>query len=226
VWNRAELKLDGGAVRSQSTLTTRTAVGTATDYQVVEEKTTEKTAENYYGRGRLDYTFSSAFFALGGVDWLRNTFAGIDSRFLIAAGIGNVWADNERVKFETDYSATYTFQSDVVENPFVKTDFPGLRLAYDFFWALSSTAEFTSVLIGDVNLDNTEDIRADFTNALAVDVISHVAFKPSLQLLWRNEPSLTEVPLFDSGGTPTGETVVTSLQKLDSIFKVALVVKF
>ncbi|MGD8727053.1 MAG: DUF481 domain-containing protein, partial [Gemmatimonadales bacterium] len=160
------------------------------------------------------------------VDWLRNTFAGIDSRFLIAAGIGNVWADNERVKFETDYSATYTFQSDVVENPFVKTDFPGLRLAYDFFWALSSTAEFTSVLIGDVNLDNTEDIRADFTNALAVDVISHVAFKPSLQLLWRNEPSLTEVPLFDSGGTPTGETVVTSLQKLDSIFKVALVVKF
>jgi putative salt-induced outer membrane protein YdiY len=225
VWDRSEVKFDGGAVRSQSTLTTRTAVGTVDNFQVVEEKNTEKTAENYYARGRYDYTFSPVFFAFGGADWLRNTFSGIDSRFLLAVGAGNVWANTERVKFKTDYSATYTFQEDVVANPFIKTKFPGVRLAYDFFWALSGTTDFTSVLIGDLNLDNTDDIRTDLTNALMIDIVSHVAFKPSHQLLWRNQPSLTEVPLFDSGGTSTG-TVVTSLQKLDSIFKVALVVKF
>ena len=226
VWERSEVRFDGGAVRSQSTLTTRTAVGTVDAFQIVEEKNTDKTAENYYARGRYDYTISSKLFAFGGADWLRNTFAGIDSRFLLAVGAGNEWANTERVKFKTDYSATYTFQEDVVANPFIKTNFPGIRLSYDFFWALSGTTDFTSVLIGDLNLDNTDDIRTDFTNALVIDVISHVAFKPSLQLLWRNQPSLTEVPLFDSGGTPTGETVVTSLQKLDSILKVALVVKF
>jgi len=226
VWDRAAVKFDGGGVRSQSTLTTRTAVGTVDDFQVVEEKNTEKTAESYYARGRYDYTFSPAFFAFGGADWLRNTFSGIDSRFLLAAGAGNVWANTERVKFKTDYSATYTFQEDVVANPFIKTKFPGVRLAYDFFWALSGTTDFTSVLIGDLNLDNTEDIRADFTNALVIDIIPQLAFKPSHQLLWRNQPSLTEVPLFDSGGASTGETVVVSLQELDSILKLALVVKF
>jgi putative salt-induced outer membrane protein YdiY len=226
VWDRAEVKINGGAVRSQSTLTTRTAIGTADDFQIVEEKITEKTAENFYARGRYDYTFNPAFFAFGGVDWLRNTFSGIDSRFLIATGAGNVWANTERVKFKTDYSATYTFQEDVVANPFIKTKFPGVRLAYDFFWTLSGTTDFTSVLFGDLNLDNTDDMRADFTNALVIDIIPQLAFKPSHQLLWRNEPSLTEVTLVDSGGIPTGETVVVSLQKLDSIFKMALVVKF
>ncbi len=226
VWERAEVKVEGGAVRSQSTLTTRTAVGTADNFQITEEQTTEKTAEAFYARGRYDYAFSSNFYAFGGADWLRNTFSGIDSRFLLAAGAGNVWVDNDRLKFKTDYSATYTFQEDVVTNPFIKTNFPGLRLAYDFFWDVSSTTEFTSVLIGDLNLDNTSDIRAVFTNALLIDIVSHIAFKPSHQLLWRNEPSLTEVPLVDSGGTPTGETVVTPLKKLDSVFKVALVVKF
>jgi len=226
VWEHAEVKFEGGSVRSQSTLTTRTAVGTTENFQITEEETTEKTAEAFYARGRYDYTFSPNFYAFGGADWLRNTFSGIDSRFLFAAGAGNVWIDNERVKFKTDYSATYTFQEDVVTNPFIKTNFPGVRLAYDFFWDVSSTTEFTSVLTGDLNLDNTDDIRAVLANALLIDVIPHVAFKPSHVLLWRNEPSLTEVPLVDSGGTPTGETVVTPLKKLDSVFKVALVVKF
>ncbi len=225
VWSRSELKFEGGAVRSESALTTRTAVGTSGDFEVQEVTNREKTAENYYLHGRYDYQVSPLFYTFGGADWLRNTFAGIDSRLLFAAGAGNTWYDKANVRFKTDYSLTYTFQEDVIENAFIKANFPGVRLAYDFWWQLTSSTEFESKLISDLNLDNTEDIRLDFTNALPIAISSKLAFKPSLQFLWRNEPSLTEVDLFQPDGTPTGDKVLVPLNKLDSFFTVALVVK-
>jgi len=200
-------------------------VGTSNDFEVREVKNTEKTAELFYARGRYDYNFSKRFFALGGVDWLRNRFAGIESRFLVGLGVGNTWADNDNVRFKTNYSFTYTFQEDVIDNPFVKNDFPGVRLGYDFWIKLTASTEFTSELIVDWNLDNTDDVRLDFTNALPISISKKLLFKPKLQLLWRNDPALTEVELIDSSGMPTGEMVLTPLQKLDSFVSLALVVK-
>jgi len=224
-WARSLLKFEGGAIRTESGTTTRTAVGTSDDFDVVKETVRAKTAENYYLRGKYDYKISDRFFALAGADWLRNTFAGIDSRLLLALGAGNIWLDGERMQLTTDYAATYSFQQDVVDNPFVKSDFPGLRLSYAFWWQLTSSTEFESKLIGDLNLDTTEDVRFDFTNALPISISSKLAFKPSLQILWRNDPALTEVDLETPAGEPTGETVAVPLEKLDSFFTVALVVK-
>jgi putative salt-induced outer membrane protein YdiY len=225
LWERSELRFDAGGTQTESTLKTRTAVGTLDDFEVREEKNTEKTAELFYARGRYDYNISQRVFAFGGADWLRNTFAGIDSRFLIAAGLGNTWADRDQIRFKTDYSATVTFQEDVVDNPFTNNSFPGVRLGYDLWWMLTGTTEFESVLIVDWNLDNTDDLRADFTNALPISISETLQFKPALQLLWRNDPSLTEVALVTPGGDPTGDTVLAPLEKLDTLFTVALVLK-
>jgi putative salt-induced outer membrane protein YdiY len=225
LWEDSELKFDGGAVRTESGIAKRTAVGTLDDFVVEKETTREKTAENYYLRGRYDYKLSERFFTFAGADWLRNTFAGIDSRLLFAAGAGNIWVDGDRLRFRTDYSATYTFQKDVSENPFIKTNFPGLRLSYALWWNLTSSTDFESTLIADWNLDNTDDLRFDFINALPIAISGRLAFKPSLQLAWRNEPSLTEVPLEDQSGVPTGDTVRVPLEKLDTFFTLALVVK-
>ncbi|NIN72261.1 MAG: DUF481 domain-containing protein [Gemmatimonadetes bacterium] len=225
VWNNSELKIDGGAVRTESSTTTRTAVGTIDDFVVEEETTRRKTAENYYLRGRFNYKLSERFFTFAGADWLRNTFAGIDSRLLFAAGAGNIWLDDDRLRLRTDYSTTYTFQEDVVENPFIKTSFPGLRLSYNLWWNLTSSTDFESTFIADWNLDNTEDLRFDFTNSLPIAISAKLALKPSLQLLWRNEPSLTQVALEDLSGIPTGDTVLVPLEKLDTFFTLALVVR-
>ncbi|MGD2217071.1 MAG: DUF481 domain-containing protein [Gemmatimonadales bacterium] len=225
VWDSSELKFDGGAVRTESGTTTRTAVGTPDDFVIVKETTHRKTAESYYLRGRYDYKLSERFFAFAGAHWLRNTFAGIDSRLLFAAGAGNIWLDDDRFRLRTDYSATYTFQADVIDNPFVKTNFPGLQVSYAFWWDLTSSTEFESTLIADWNLDNTDDLRLDFTNSLPIAISAKLAFKPSLQLLWRNEPSLTQVALEDLSGLPTGDTVRVPLEKLDTFFTLALVVR-
>ncbi len=226
VWEHAQVRFEAGGVRAESSLTTRTAVGTSPDDFTLEEETvTRKTAEAYYARGRYDYSVSSRFFVFAGADWLRNTFAGIDSRTLVAVGAGNTWLDTDRLRFKTDYSATYTFQEDVVDDPFMKAKFPGLRFTYDFWSKLTSSTDLTSVLITDWNLDNTDDVRVDLTNALPIAISSALALKPSLQLLWRNDPALTEVALVESDGTPTGDMVLVPLNKLDSFFTLALVVK-
>jgi len=222
-WEKSELLLKAGGTQTESTLKTRWAVGTTDDFVISEDSRTEKTAELYFARGRYDYSLSKYFFVFGGADWLRNRFAGIESRELVALGAGNTWLDKSEIRFKTDYGMTYTFESEVVENPFVKTDFPGVRFGYDFWWKLTGTTEFSSLFIADWNLDNTDDVRIDCKNELPVSVSDHLKLKPGLQLLWRNDPALTQADLFDSGGTATGGTVLVPLDKLDAIFTVSLV---
>jgi putative salt-induced outer membrane protein YdiY len=223
IWPKSELKFNLGGTNTESSLTSRSAVGTSEDFSIREVKSTEKTAELFFVRGRYDYLISKDFFVLGGVDWLRNKFAGLDSRLLFVIGAGNNWIDNDQIHFKTDYGFTYTFQDDVVENPFLASKFPGVRLAYDFWWKLTASTEFTSVLIVDWNMDNTDDVRIDFTNALPIAISEKLSLKPSLQLLWRNDPALTEVELLAPDGTPTGTKVFTPLQKLDTLFSLTLV---
>lgn len=224
-WSRTELKVEAGGLRTESTLTTRTALGTETDFELRETTNRQRTAENYHARSRFDYSISERFLAFAGLDWLRNTFAGIESRFLIAAGAGNTWADNEQWRLKTDYGLTYTFQNDVVTNPFTNTSFPGIRAAYDFWLRVSSTTEFTSELVGDLNLDNTDDLRLNFVAALPVSISERLALKPSIQLLWRNDPALVEVPLFGAASTESIGSVRVPLQKLDTFFTLAVVVR-
>ena len=225
IWTNSELRFDLGGTQTQSTLTTRTAIGPdKNNFRVNEQSNTEKTAELYFARGRYDYSFSEYFYALGGIDWLRNRFAGIDSRTLIGAGIGNKWVDNDNVRFKTDYSFTYTFQKDVVENPITKTNFPGIRFSYDFWYNLTSSTDFESIFIADWNLDNTKDVRIDFTNSLPIQISEIFTLKPSLQLLWRNDPALTSIDLYDSPGGVKLDLVTVPLKKLDSLFSLTLVV--
>ena len=51
----------------------------------------EKTAENYYLRGRYDRNITERFFWYGGVGWDRNEFAGIKNRMTVFGGVGNLW---------------------------------------------------------------------------------------------------------------------------------------
>jgi putative salt-induced outer membrane protein YdiY len=225
-WPRSRFAFEGGGFSSESSLTTTTAVGTGQDdFQLDSETVTEKTAEAYYSRARYDYDISDKFYVFGGGDWMRNTFAGIDSRLLTSAGAGNLWVDNGKIRFSTDYAVTYTFEETVVTNSANNANFPGLRLAYDFNWQLTASTKFESGLTGDFNLDNTDDIRVNWYNGLPIDISSVLAFKPSLRLMWRNDPALQEVPLFDAGGSPTG-TVFTPLQELDTFFNLSLLFKF
>jgi hypothetical protein len=225
IGERKELKIEAGGIQTESARKTRRAIGSAASFEIEEIETRQRTAEAYYARARYDHTVRTGFLVFGGVDVLRNTFAGIDHRTLIAAGAGNVWYDTETFRFTTDYGATWTFQRDVVNNPFVKSNFPGARLSADLRRTLTATTRLESALISDVNFADTDDIRVDFTNSVSVAVNSAISLKPGLQLLWRNQPALASVDLFTPAGEVTGAKVSVPLETLDSFFTLALVVK-
>jgi putative salt-induced outer membrane protein YdiY len=226
VWEQSALHLDMGGTLTDAALTTRTAVGTPGDFELKEETREEKTAEYYYARGRYDHRFNARLFAFGGMDWFNNRFAGIQSRFLLVLGAGKSWLQDDEFTLRTDAGFTYTFQDDVIKNPFVSSTFPGLRFSLDSRGQLTESTEFRSLLVADWNVEERADVRLNWTSSLPVAISGLLSLKPSLQLLWRNRPSLTEVALEAPDGTATGEKVLVPLQKLDTKFVVALVAEF
>lgn len=224
-WGTTQFKLDFGGVRTETTRFTRTANGTADNFSINESSTSEVSAENYFARTRLDRKISDRTSVFGQTGWLRNTFAGLDNRFVTVAGLANQWIDTDQQKLRTGYGVTFTKQDDVVPNPDVSDTFVGAQLTSEFWRQLTETAEWTSTLVVDGNADDTSDIRADWVNALGVSMSDRLALKTTLQLLFDNQPSLVGVPLVGPGGADAG-TVLVPLDEFDRVFTVALVVSF
>lgn len=226
-WERTELLLRAKGLRTETSRTTRTAVGTETDFDVVERSDSEVTAENYSLRARYDRELGSDLFAFAASGWERNTFAGFDSRLSFAAGAGKTWIEGEEAHLQTDLGLTFTVQHDIVEEGDDGAQrFAGLRAGGEYRRRLTDTAEFQIVLVVDENLDEAEDLRADLTNSLSLSISEALALRTSVQLSWDNRPSLVEVPLEAPDGAPTGSTVLAPLDELDTLFTVALVASF
>lgn len=221
IWERAAFRLVAGGIRTESRTFTRVATGTQANFTVRETSESDVTAENYFVRSRYDRNVSEQVFLYGGAGWDRNTFAGIQNRYAFVAGAGRAWADRETLKFRTDAGVTYTIQDDVVDDPSVSDSFAGARFTYDLFKKLTATTDFGSSLIVDENAEQRDDLRADFTNWLAVAMTDGLALKASLQLLYDNEPALVAIPL-----EQTGTDVLVPLDKTDRVFTLALVLSF
>lgn len=213
------LKVEFGGVRGESNVRTLRATGTTGNFTVIETSNSQKTAETYFARGRYDRALSGAYL-FSGAGWDRNTFAGVQDRYAFVAGVGRTWVEGATGKLKTDVGGTYTIQNDVSG---AEGRFGGVRFSIEAVRQLAESTQFSSVLVSDVNLEETEDTRADWINSLSVGLSSRLALKTSLQLLIDNLPSLLTVPLFDSGGTQTG-TVLSPGDKVDSVLTVALVI--
>ena len=80
------------------------------------------------------------------------------------------------------------------------------------------------MLIVDENVEDTDDLRADWINSLSVSLSERLAFKTSFQLLYDKQPSLESIGLFDAGGVPTGTDVLTPGDTVENILTVALII--
>lgn len=226
-WETSDLLVAIGALRAESTTLTRTAIGASpSSFQVAENAVSAVTAEAYYARGQYDHDIDARTYWYAGTGWERNTFAGVQNRYAVGGGLGNTWVDTDISTFKTGYGVTYTMQDDVAETVDGNDGFGGLRLSYDYRRQLTSNTEFTSVLVADENLNDTEDLRTDLINAVAVSINSRLALKVSWQLLFDNLPSLVGIPLTSLGGGPTPDTVFIELDSVDNLVTFALVANF
>ena len=227
-WDKALFTFKVGGIRAESTTLDRRAYGTVDDYYVNDNPMTTVTAEAYFANVQYDRKISEHFAWNAGGGWDRNTFSGIQNRYQVFAGVGNVWVDKETVKFKTDYSATYTKREDVVfdPDPNRKDKFAGLRFAWDYLHKFGAATTFTNVLVLDDNLQETSDWRGDTVFSVGVAMSKKLALKVSLRFLYANQPSKEEVALYPSEGVEQSGTVLVPLEKLDTIFTTSLVVNW
>ena len=214
--------LELGGIRGETNVRTITATGTVESFTVGETTTAQLTAESYFAQGRYQRAFDGVH-VFTGAGWDRNTFAGVQNRYAVVAGLGRTWADGETGHFKTDVGATYTIQKDVDPAPGADDAFGGMRVSVDALRHLSESAQYASILVTDANVGDTDDFRADWINSLSVSLSDRLAFKTSFQLLYDHQPALLNVPLFDTGGAETG-TVLTPGDEIDSVLTVALVI--
>ena len=224
-WDRTEVKIEAGGIRTRSTRYRRVAIGTETDYRVEENAESDISAENYRGQARIDRRFSERTSVFVQSGWTRNTFSGIRHRLVNVLGISTRLAASDTQRLRTAYGFTHTVQQDIVPDPEADGRFLGLRLSSEYWRKVTANTEWTSNLVMDGNGDDPSDLRADWTNSLSVAMSEHMGLKTSFRTTFDNRPALARLPLMSTGGEEVGNVLVRR-KELDRTFTVALVVSF
>jgi len=228
-WTKTYFSLNGVAVRNDSTTITRFATGTPADFEVVEDEVSALTAANYLLEANLDHNITDRFFWTTGAGWMRNTFAGIDSRENVRGGVGYFFTDpaSKGTQFKAALLGTLTHQTETIEDPTVDDTFVGVRLMADLLVPFK-TGSFNSRTNLDENLQQTDDFRWTWWNSLTVNMNERLGLQVSWLLLYDNLPALEEIDIFAAreGGVPIPPVIGTALvplKKWDNQFAVSLV---
>ncbi len=239
-WEKSSFRLKAGAIRAETTTTTRTAELVApAPITVIENRTTTTNAEAYYFEGRYDHEIHEKFFWFAGAGWDKNEPGGIDSRTKLFGGVGNVWRDDDKVEFRTDYAVSYTDQEDVNPTPSSVGDYGGLRASWIYKHKFGKSTGYSNDFVVDYGLDDSDNWRADMINSVAVAINSKLALKVSLQHLYNNLPPTELLTVVDGLGMSVlavpgcpdlnGDGFCNEpfeLDELDTIFSTSLVVNF
>ncbi len=224
-WERTETKLEVGALRTNTTRFRRAAVGTAENYRLEETSETRVSAENYHIRFRGDREYTERSSIFGQLGWTRNTFTGIDGRYVLVGGMSTRWLEDEIHRLRSSYGLTFTAQDDVVPNPDAASTFIGLQVSGEYEVQLTDNTELKSTLVVDENGFNLADLRADWVSTLGVSMNDHFGLQAKFQYLFDNRPSLIDVPLTSEEGESAGKVPVP-LDRSDRVLTMALVVNF
>jgi hypothetical protein len=202
-------------------------------------------------RGSYERNITPRFFWNAGGSWDRNDDAGILNRYITYAGVGHKWVDDERRRFATSYGVSYTDREEEKPDPEKDRRFAGARFGWDYLERFNAgTTTFDNKFETNANLSDPTDYSINTTSALTVSMVRHVSLKVSVQWLYENEPALESdldvvafVEVVNPDGIPgSGDERFRTLSsggsklvvgsadarkdKLDTIFKTALVLKF
>ena len=200
--------------------------------------------------GRYDKNFNPRFFWSTGASWDHNKDAGILHRYILFAGVGNIWADIPRRRFTTSYGISYTDRKEEEPDPEKDLRFAGARLGWLYTEHFTANTTFDSDFTSNMNLADAGDYSINTTNSVSVSMNSHLSLKAGVQFLYENQPALETdldvvayAELINPDGVPgTGDEYYRTLEsggtkivfgtadarkdKLDTIFRTALVISF
>ena len=206
-------------------------------------------AEKYFFEGQFTKDVGGSRHWNAGGSWDRNEDAGILNRYIAFGGIGNHWERGEKLDVETSYGLSATDREEETPDPEKERRFPGVRLAMDLDYKIWPTTTLAYDFTGILNLEDTKDFSVNTTGSVSVSMNRRLALRLSLQFLFNSEPALEDVDviarleLIDPDGIPgTGDEFFQTLadggteidsgkrrlrkEKLDTVFRTALVVNF
>ena len=230
-WTRARYTFNVDAVRSNTADDPIAVIRDPElpDYDIITfDKTLD--VENYFVENRYDRSITERFYWNVGLTWDRNKDAGIESRWIGFAGVGNIWWDRDDLKFNTSYGLSYTSRQEEDETPDKDDTFPGFRLNWEYENQWGKVTVFENDWTYNYNFSNSTDWNSSMTSSIVVAMNSRLAMRVSLQWLYNNLPALQDLDVFlrDDNGNLIGLPVVVQepKEKLDTIFRTSLVIKF
>src|SRR5262245_56753576 len=260
VWKDARCKFEANVVRSNTSDDRFFLVAPGLEFPVGGAPADPPTSlvkpepkldvATYLLRGSYERNITPRFFWNAGASWDRNDDAGILNRYIVYAGVGNTWVDEERRRFATSYGISYTDREEEKPDPEKDRRFVGARFGSDYRERIKQGTTFDNKFAANVNLSDASDYSIDTTSALTVSVVSHVLLKVSLQWLYEHEPALESdldvvafIEVINPDGIPgSGDERIRTLSsggsklvlgsadarkdKLDTVFRTALVIKF
>jgi putative salt-induced outer membrane protein YdiY len=206
--------------------------------------------QTFFVGGRYDKNFNPHFFWNAGASWDHNKDAGILHRYILFAGVGNIWADIPRRRFTTSYGISYTDRKEEEPDPEKDLRFAGVRLGWLYTEHFTANTTFDSDFTSNMNLADAGDYSFNTSNSVSVTMSSNLSLKAGLQFLYENQPALETdldvvayAELINPDGVPgTGDEYFRTVEsggtkivfgtadarkdKLDTIFRTALVISF
>jgi len=229
-WKLTALAVKGGMVRSETTLTSVSAVGSSLDDAVIKEThSSSLTADNYFVNARLDYRLKDKdrWYLYGGSSWERNLTIGLDSRLAATIGMGRIFADAEKTKWRVDAGFGATKEEPVVASPGFKKDFGTFNLTSELKHKFNDNINYNADLAFTDNWKEAKDWLFVFKQGLTVTMTKGAALKIGFDINFRNMPSLISVKAYTTDYPPVALGDITiRAKKLDMVTTTSLVIRF
>ena len=163
----------------------------------------EATAERYFTELRLDYAFTKRFYGYGIGGWLRDTFAGFDSRYYAGPGIGYKFLAGPKHFLAAEAGVNYAREEYTDETD---RDFAEGRVFGKYEFAFTEKNKFSQSVELLNDFDNSDNYKVNSVTALISALNSYLSLKASYEIKYQSEP------------------VPSTLDKTDTVLGIALVV--
>jgi hypothetical protein len=231
-WLRTTWHTNGSFVRTSVGEPTRRAIGATPQSAAFEQGPRVTKSEKLFLNSEFQRRVTERFYWDVGGSAERDKFAGVNSRVLGKAGVGYIWENRQDARFSTGVAATFTSQDELIEDPETEDSFAGVQFNADGEKRFGDTDQnvFASNLVVDESLKDSEDLRVNWANTLALALSRRFALQVGVQIAFDNQPQLVEFPLFtrlpNGFLAETGQNVAGRAEKLDTTATVSLVITF
>ena len=165
----------------------------------------EKNAERYFTELRLDYAFTNRLYTFGIGGWLKDEFAGFDTRYYVGPGIGYKFLAGPKHLLVGEAGANYA-REEYTDN--TDQDYLEGRVFGKYEYAFTEKNRFSQSLEFLYNFDDSDNYKVNSVTALISALNSHLALKASYEVQYNNQP------------------VPETLKETDTILGMTLVVDF